>query len=283
MLAESLVVFGSLFTSGELCRVGSTHSSCGAVSFVRQWWAMPTLQSSLLVAGEIDEDVATPIASLTFDWKMYQTPQTRRYSVARRDKEGTLGAVEGFLVSSTRIEGDQLVLLDEMMDKQDQGERKFRSIQERCVMESLLTPVSVDVTLFPTEGSPRVASAKIGEGKVSAKMPNGATRNYELRADSLTRSALLRVISQLPREVGRRFQVSNLFESDVNDYSDGPLTIECVDKEIIEAGGREVECHRFTLRDDDGGFDDQFWVDTDGVLRRIVSAGRDVFELVGTP
>lgn len=285
MLAECFFMVGAILLAdgaAETRRVGAAHHSLAPFALVEWWWAVPTLQSLMVVDGDVEAGEATPIASLNFDWKKaYEMPVSRRYSVARKDKEGRSSEIEGFLISSTKIDADAVVLLDEMIDKTDAGERKFREIREKCAMDSLLTPTSIEMTAIPTEGPPRVGSTSIASGKVTAALPDGEKKEYELRPGSITRSALLRILGQLPREPGRKYLFLNLFESDVHGYSDGPFIIECMGPEAIDRGGQQIDCVKFTLRDDRGVIEDAFWVDNEDVLQRIVSSGTDVFDLVG--
>jgi len=104
----------------------------------------------------------------------------------------------------------------------------------------------------------------------------GARSEMELPEGVVTDAALLRIVTLLPRERGRRWRIDRLLElSELNLKRGGVLA--CVGPESVDMHGEPVQLWRFAYRSGDR-LAAQFWVDPDGgALRRFMFDTRKLF------
>lgn len=213
---------------------------------------------------------ATPLSSFEIDFQKLATHKVQRYAVGTQIALGdSVRSIESEarLTLQTKVRDNDVILQDS---------RNLYSQDETVSIKGARAALLSLQTFVIRQGSSKVVG-KYHDGKLYTKA-NDRTVARNFPADTVTEAFLLRVIPQLPQQVGAAFTFKSYADSRLRQSSGHSLYyVACMAIEPTRVFGEKVECARFQVSVPKPF---QVYVDRQGRARKIVHGGETVLYLV---
>ncbi len=227
--------------------------------------------TSVAVAQERD---TIGLGDLMLNWDRLKMRGEQHYTYRAKSPGGIADAGSGKVVFATDVKDKELVLKDKM-ELTYRGKKLSLDLIHYCQRDNYLSPSKI---LSKGEGDDEVATfvAVIEGGKAKVEF-DGRERIIEIPDDTVSFSALVRILPLLPRDKGLRIEFPHWLESSELNLKDD-FMIECLGQDALTRDDQELVCTKFRLTGM-GIMPMDAWVDSDGVLQRMLIDKRKVMDL----
>ncbi len=195
--------------------------------------------------------------------------QRYKFTLIKNEEKIELGSV----TLHNKLIGDRVILTDEHLLRYE-GKPMSLKMTQVCLKDQYLSPVKIDCKGKGNEEAPTFkATIKDGQAKIEGQR-NGM---MEIPMGTVTSSAFVRIVTQLPRVEGATYRYDFALEaSEMNLKKD--YIAKVIGKETIICDGVPVKCWK--ISQNGGGIHEQlFWVTENGILQRILMDGRKQIDL----
>jgi hypothetical protein len=196
---------------------------------------------------------------------------TQRYKFILIKKEEKIEM--GSVTLRNKFTRDRVILTDEYLLRFE-GKPMSLNMTQVCRMDQYLSSVKIECK---GKGSDEFetfkATIKDGQAKIEGQRRNGM---MEIPKGTVTSSAFMRIVTQLPRFKGATYRYDFALEASEMNLKKEYL-VKVIGKEIIDSNG-PVKCWK--ISQNGGGIREQlYWVTEDGILQRILMDGRKQIDL----
>ena len=194
--------------------------------------------------------------------------QRYKFTLIKNEEKIELGSV----TLRNKLAKDRVILTDEFLLRIE-GKPISLNMTQVCLKDQYLSPVKIECKGKGDEEFPTFkATIKDGQAKIEGQR-NGM---MEIPKGTVTSSAFMRIVTQLPRVEGATYRYDFALEaSEMNLKKEYLLKV--IGKEIIDSNG-PVKCWKISKNG--GGIREQlFWVTEEGILQRILMDGRKQIDL----
>lgn len=230
---------------------------------------------SLAFVAPVSAAEPTPLSELKLDLDRLKTLVEQKYTYEAKAPGGQENAGAGTVVFATVVKGNE-VLLQDKMKLTHRGNELSLDLIHHCRKDNYLSPTRIE---SQGEGDDEVATftAVVQNGKAKVEI-EGRERVIELPPDTVSFSALIRLLPLLPQEQGLRISFPYWLESSELHLKQD-FVIECLGQEEIHRNGQRLPCTKYRLTSDQIRPMDA-WVDRDRVLQRVLIDERKVMDLM---
>jgi hypothetical protein len=219
---------------------------------------------------------AKPLGTLALDLGRLKDWGTKTYTYEASQPGSSEKTIMGRVVLKTEM-ADNAILLTDHFEIEFRAKKLTLDLAHQCKKDNFLSPVRID---SKGEGDDEFGTfvATIDEEGATIRS-DGRERKMELPKNVVTWSAFFRLVTLLPRQEGSRISYPYSLESEeLNLKKD--FMVECLGADIVQSGKEGVTCTKFRLT---GGGNNPayYWVDDDGVLRRVLIDERKLIRLTG--
>lgn len=194
--------------------------------------------------------------------------QRYKFTLIKNEEKIELGSV----TLRNKLAKDRVILTDEFLLRIE-GKPISLNMTQVCLKDQYLSPVKIECKGKESdEFETFKATIKDGQAKIEGQR-NGM---MEIPKGTVTSSAFMRIVTQLPRVEGATYRYDFALEaSEMNLKKEYLLKV--IGKEIIDSNG-PVKCWKISKNG--GGIREQlFWVTEEGILQRILMDGRKQIDL----
>ena len=194
--------------------------------------------------------------------------QRYKFTLIKNEEKIELGSV----THRNKLAKDRVILTDEFLLRIE-GKPISLNMTQVCLKDQYLSPVKIECKGKESdEFETFKATIKDGQAKIEGQR-NGM---MEIPKGTVTSSAFMRIVTQLPRVEGATYRYDFALEaSEMNLKKEYLLKV--IGKEIIDSNG-PVKCWKISKNG--GGIREQlFWVTEEGILQRILMDGRKQIDL----
>jgi hypothetical protein len=154
-----------------------------------------------------------------------------------------------------------------------EGKPMSLNMTQVCRMDQYLSPVKIE---YKGKGSDELETFKATIKDGQAKIEGQRNGMMEIPKGTVTSSAFIRIVTQLPRVKGATYRYDFALEASEMNLKKEYL-VKVIGKETIDSNG-PVKCWK--ISQNGGGISEQlFWVTEDGILQRILMDGRKQIDL----
>ncbi len=194
--------------------------------------------------------------------------QRYKFTLIKNEEKIELGSV----TLRNKLAKDRVILTDEFLLRIE-GKPISLNMTQVCLKDQYLSPVKIECK---GKGSDEFETFKATIKDGQAKIEGQRNGMMEIPKGTVTSSAFMRIVTQLPRVEGATYRYDFALEaSEMNLKKEYLLKV--IGKEIIDSNG-PVKCWKISKNG--GGIREQlFWVTEEGILQRILMDGRKQIDL----
>ena len=201
----------------------------------------------------------------TVDWG------THRYKITLIKNEEKIEM--GSVTFRNKLTGNRVILTDEYQFSIEAIPMSLNMTQV-CLKDKYLSPVRIDCN---GKGSDEFETFKATIKDGQAKIEGQRNGMMEIPKGTVTSSAFMRIVTQLPRFKGATYRYDFALEASEMNLKKEYL-VKVIGKETIINNGVPVKCWK--ISQNGGGITEQlFWVTEEGILQRILMDGRKQIDL----
>jgi len=220
------------------------------------------------------QDRTRSLGDVVLDLNRLKTLGEQRYNFQASKPSGNTIAITGTFTFATEVQRDKVVLRDKI-ELTHQEMKLSLTLVHHCKKNNYLTPERIESKGAGGEFSTFVAT--IVNGKAAVKI-NGRENTIEVPPDTVSYSALVRLLPLLPREKGLRISFPHWLESSEL-HLKKDFVIECLGEEQITRGTQKWRCTKYRLTSSQIMPMDA-WIDSDNILQRLLIDERKVLDLI---
>jgi hypothetical protein len=230
---------------------------------------------TVLAAGIANGQDQTALGDLMLDLDRLKMQGEKRYTYQETSPGGMKEDVKGNVSFVTEVKDDVVILRDKM-ELTYRGKKLSFLLVHYCRKNNYLSPTKIEST---GEGDDEFGTfvATVEGGKATVTI-DGKERVIDLPPDTVSFSALVRLLPLLSREKGTRFSYPHWLESSELGLKKD-FMIECLGEEEIARGDQKVLCTKYRLTSNQVMPMDA-WIDSDDILQRILMDERKMIDLV---
>ena len=195
---------------------------------------------------------------------------TKRYkfTLFKNEEKIEMGSV----TLRNKFTRDRVILTDEYLLRFE-GKPMSLNMTQVCRMDQYLSSVKIECK---GKGSDEFETFKATIKDGQAKIEGQRNGMMEIPMGTVTSSAFVRIVTQLPRVKGATYRYDFALEASEMNLKKEYL-VKVIGKETIDSNG-PVKCWK--ISQNGGGISEQlFWVTEDGILQRILMDGRKQIDL----
>jgi hypothetical protein len=194
--------------------------------------------------------------------------QRYKFTLFKNEEKIEMGSV----TFSNKLTTDRVILTDEYLVKY-KGKSMSLNMTQVCRMDQYLSPVKIETK---GKGSDEFETFKATIKDGQAKIEGQRNGMMEIPKGTVTSSAFMRIVTQLPRFKGATYRYDFALEASEMNLKKEYL-VKVIGKETIDSNG-PVKCWK--ISQNGGGIGEQlYWVTDDGILQRILMDGRKQIDL----